>query len=63
MQLGQIVLKQANKVFTKQGLFMIEEEYSKDATPIKNHLNFKQINFGKNCVIALLPNGTVIGFG
>ena len=28
-----------------------------------NHLRFKQVTFGKNCFVCLLPNGNVIGFG
>lgn len=30
---------------------------------MEDHLRFKQVNFGKDCTIALLPNGNVIGWG
>lgn len=31
--------------------------------PSLDHLVFKQVTFGKDCTIALLPNGAVHGFG
>jgi hypothetical protein len=58
--------KQDSRIETSKGIYRFSEEdkFSKSNTvPIKDHLKFKQVNFGKDCIIALLPNGNVIGFG
>jgi hypothetical protein len=61
-----ILARYDNKVLTEKGIFIVRDEQSlvkKSATPVKDHLRFKQVNFGKDCTIALLPNGNVIGWG
>ena len=62
----QILQKVGNKIETTHGIYQTRDErnFSRpNYHPLKDHLKFRQVNFTKDCTIALLPNNQVIGFG
>jgi len=52
-------IKRLTELMAKNGIF----DEAEQARPFKDHLRYKQVTFGMNCQVMLLPNGKVIGFG
>lgn len=62
----EIQQKQDKYIQTPQGVWIVRDEPQitrKSVYQLKDHLQLKQVTFGKDCTIALLPNNKVIGWG